>query len=113
LFRRRTRLADSRAGARDDGAWLHPGSVDGPMTDPPPAPGDPRPASGQPGRPAELPSGTITLVMTDIEGSTELVGQLAERYPAILLEHRDLLRQTFSARRAAGRGGRRRRPGGL
>src|SRR3990170_1697446 len=33
---------------------------------------------------ADLPSGVVTFLFTDIEGSTELVDTLAERYPALL-----------------------------
>lgn len=43
----------------------------------------------------ELPSGTVTLLFTDIEGSTRLVRQLGERYREALLEHRRLLREAF------------------
>jgi class 3 adenylate cyclase len=51
-------------------------------------------------RMVEQPSGTVTFVFTDVEGSTRLLGQLgAERYAASLEEHRRLLRDTF------GRGG--------
>jgi class 3 adenylate cyclase len=39
-----------------------------------------------------LPSGTVTLLFTDIEGSTALVQQLGESYGEVLAEHRRLLR---------------------
>jgi class 3 adenylate cyclase len=39
-----------------------------------------------------LPSGFVTMLMTDIEGSTELVDRLGDRYGAVLDEVRDLLR---------------------
>jgi predicted ATPase len=45
--------------------------------------------------PSELPSGTVTFLFTDIEGSTRLLQQLGERYSETLLEHRRLLRQAF------------------
>ncbi|MBA2313003.1 MAG: tetratricopeptide repeat protein [Actinobacteria bacterium] len=45
----------------------------------------------------ELPSGTVTLVFTDIEGSTRLLEALGERYGEVLAEHRKLLREAFSA----------------
>ena len=40
----------------------------------------------------ELPSGTLTLLFTDIEGSTSLLAQVGEHYPAVLTEYRHLLR---------------------
>jgi len=43
----------------------------------------------------ELPTGTITLLFTDIEGSTHLLQQLGERYAALLQECRRLLRTAF------------------
>jgi predicted ATPase/class 3 adenylate cyclase len=44
---------------------------------------------------SRLPSGTITFLFTDIEGSTRLVRELGERYPALLAEHRRRLRAAF------------------
>jgi len=44
-----------------------------------------------------LPSGTVTFVFTDIEGSTELLKQLGDRYGDVLRDHRRLIRETFSA----------------
>ena len=47
----------------------------------------------------ELPGGTVTLVFTDVEGSTALLDRLgAERYAAALADHRRILRQAVSAR---------------
>src|SRR5436190_8974319 len=46
----------------------------------------------------ELPAGTVTLLFTDVDGSTELVKGLGEQYGAVLATHRDLLRQAFDAR---------------
>jgi class 3 adenylate cyclase len=43
----------------------------------------------------ELPSGTVTLLFTDIEGSTRLLHELADRYADVLADHRRLLRATF------------------
>jgi class 3 adenylate cyclase len=43
----------------------------------------------------ELPSGTVTFVFTDIEGSTELLTKLGERYRALLAGHRRIVRTTF------------------
>ena len=45
----------------------------------------------------EPPSATVTLLFTDIEGSTRLIQRLGERYPAVLEEHRRLLRAAFAA----------------
>src|SRR2546422_8295990 len=41
---------------------------------------------------AELPSGTVTFLFTDTEGSTHLVRRLRERYGDTLAEHQRLLR---------------------
>jgi class 3 adenylate cyclase len=42
-----------------------------------------------------LPSGTVTFVFTDIEGSTALLKQLGDRYGGVLSQHRRLVRETF------------------
>ena len=47
-----------------------------------------------------LPSGAVTFLFTDIEGSTRLVKALRERYPQVLAEHRRLVRAAI-----AGQGG--------
>ena len=47
----------------------------------------------------ELPTGTVTLLFTDIEGSTRLLSQLGERYASVLDECRHLLRAAFHANR--------------
>ena len=39
-----------------------------------------------------LPTGTVTFLYTDIEGSTELLGRLGDAYSAVLEDHRRLLR---------------------
>ncbi|MGH2573810.1 MAG: ATP-binding protein [Actinomycetota bacterium] len=44
----------------------------------------------------ELPSGTVTFLFTDIEGSTRLLQELGERYAETLAEHRRVLRDTFA-----------------
>ncbi|HEV8602830.1 MAG TPA: adenylate/guanylate cyclase domain-containing protein [Gaiellaceae bacterium] len=44
----------------------------------------------------ELPTGTVTLLFTDIEGSTRLLHELGERYADVLSEHRRVLREAFS-----------------
>ena len=43
----------------------------------------------------ELPTGTITLLFTDIEGSTRLLHQLGERYAEVLAKCRQHLRAVF------------------
>ncbi len=45
----------------------------------------------------ELPTGTITMLFSDIEGSTRLLGRLGERYPAVLSVQRKILRQAIGA----------------
>jgi YVTN family beta-propeller protein len=47
---------------------------------------------------AELPSGTVTFLFTDIEGSTRLLKQLGERYSQVLDAHRRILREAAAAR---------------
>jgi class 3 adenylate cyclase len=48
---------------------------------------------------AELPTGTVTLLFTDIEGSTRLLEDLGrERYAEALARHRDILRHAFAER---------------
>ena len=42
-----------------------------------------------------LPTGTVTLVFTDIEGSTRLLQELGDDYGAVLEGHRRLLRVAF------------------
>jgi predicted ATPase/serine/threonine protein kinase len=42
-----------------------------------------------------LPAGTVTLLFTDIERSTQLLQQLGERYASVLSECRHLLRASF------------------
>jgi class 3 adenylate cyclase len=44
--------------------------------------------------PTPLPSGFVTLLMTDVEGSTALVNQLGERYHDLIDELRAILGQT-------------------
>ena len=47
----------------------------------------------------ELPlSGTVTFLFTDVDGSTEPVKRLGERYGAVLAEHRALLRAGLTQR---------------
>ncbi len=44
-----------------------------------------------------LPTGTVTFLYTDIEGSTALLGRLGERYSAVLEDHRRLMREQVAA----------------
>jgi YVTN family beta-propeller protein len=46
---------------------------------------------------SELPSGTVTFLFTDIEGSTALLKQLGGRYGEVLAEHQRILRAAFAA----------------
>ncbi len=46
-----------------------------------------------------LPAGTVTLLFTDIEGSTHLLQQVGKRYVTVLTECRRLLRAAFRAHR--------------
>jgi len=48
---------------------------------------------------AELPSGAVTFLFTDVEGSTQLVKQLRDRYEEVLAEHQRLLREAFEQHR--------------
>ncbi len=46
----------------------------------------------------DLPSGTVTFLFTDVEGSTKLLHELgAEAYSGALAEHRRILREAFGA----------------
>jgi class 3 adenylate cyclase len=45
-----------------------------------------------------LPSGTVTFVFSDIEGSTALLKQLGEGYDRVLSDHRRLMRERFTER---------------
>jgi len=47
---------------------------------------------------SSLPSGTVTFVFSDIEGSTTLLKQLGDRYEAVLSDHRRLMRESFTER---------------
>jgi YVTN family beta-propeller protein len=46
---------------------------------------------------AELPSGTVTFLFTDIEGSTLLLKQLGGQYGEVLAEHQRILRSAVQA----------------
>src|SRR5437660_523466 len=43
----------------------------------------------------DLPTGTVTLLFSDMEGSTRLLQRLGKRYADLLAECRDLLRHLF------------------
>jgi WD40 repeat protein/class 3 adenylate cyclase/energy-coupling factor transporter ATP-binding protein EcfA2 len=45
---------------------------------------------------AELPAGRVTILFTDIEGSTRLLHALGDRYARVLADHRRLLRESFA-----------------
>ena len=45
----------------------------------------------------ELPTGTVTFLFTDIEGSTRLLQELGDEYAAVLGEHRRIMRDAFEA----------------
>jgi class 3 adenylate cyclase len=51
------------------------------------------PAEGR-GRP--LPAGTVTFLMSDIEGSTRLFHRFGSDYLPLLAEHRELLREAVA-----------------
>jgi class 3 adenylate cyclase len=44
----------------------------------------------------ELPTGTVTFLFTDIEGSTRLLHELGDAYAHALAEHRRVLREAFA-----------------
>ena len=48
-------------------------------------------------KPVQLPSGFVTMLMTDIEGSTALVDRLGDRYRELINEVRAILEDTASA----------------
>jgi predicted ATPase/class 3 adenylate cyclase len=47
----------------------------------------------------DAPAGAITLLFTDIEGSTKLLQRSGDLYPELLADHRRLLRDAFDAHR--------------
>ncbi len=44
----------------------------------------------------DLPTGTVTFLFTDVEGSTRLLREHGERYTELLAEHRRVLREAFA-----------------
>src|SRR4030042_1824292 len=45
----------------------------------------------------DLPEGTVTFLFTDIEGSTQLLHRLKDKYAILLADHHRILRETFSS----------------
>jgi predicted ATPase/class 3 adenylate cyclase len=43
-----------------------------------------------------IPTGTVTFLFTDIEGSTQLLHRLGDRYPELLAEHETILRTVLA-----------------
>ena len=64
---------------------------------PGPAAARPEPPPGRTEIP-ELPTGTVTFLFTDIEGSTRLLQELGGRYPAVRDEHAAILRRAIRDR---------------
>jgi len=48
-----------------------------------------------------LPSGTVTFLFTDIEGSTKLMQQLGDKYVQAQVDHHAILRAAFQSRKGA------------
>ncbi len=48
-----------------------------------------------------LPSGTVTFLFTDIEGSTKLMQQLGDKYVQAQVDHHAILRKAFQSRKGA------------
>jgi predicted ATPase len=46
----------------------------------------------------DLPTGTVTLLFTDIEGSTRLLDELGDRYQDVFAQHQRVLRSAFQGR---------------
>ncbi len=59
-------------------------------------PGDTDPAAAreQESTKPSVPQGTVTFVFTDIEGSTELLKRLGDRYAGVVADHRRILRRS-------------------
>jgi DNA-binding NarL/FixJ family response regulator/class 3 adenylate cyclase len=45
----------------------------------------------------DLPQGTVTLLFTDVEGSTKLVHELGDAYAGVLADHRRIVRESTAA----------------
>ena len=48
-----------------------------------------------------LPSGTVTFLFTDIEGSTKLMQQLGGAYVQAQVDHHAILRKAFQSRQGS------------
>jgi class 3 adenylate cyclase len=59
-------------------------------------PGRPSEEGAKPWQPPHLPTGTLTFLFTDIEGSTRLARQLDDEWEGVLEAHRDTLRGVFA-----------------
>jgi DNA-binding NarL/FixJ family response regulator/class 3 adenylate cyclase len=46
---------------------------------------------------SDLPQGTVTLLFTDVEGSTKLVHELGDAYAGVLADHRRIVRESADA----------------
>ena len=46
--------------------------------------------------PTSMPSGTVTFLFTDIEGSTKLLERIREDFRAVIAEHNALFRAAFA-----------------
>ena len=55
------------------------------------------PSREDPSRSRSLPTGTVTFLFSDIEGSTLLLHRVGDRYRGLLETHQDLMRSTISA----------------
>jgi predicted ATPase/class 3 adenylate cyclase len=62
--------------------------ISGPISDP---------GAATAGPASQLPTGTVTFLMTDIEGSTRLLQTLGNQYPQLLADHYRLLREAFGS----------------
>ncbi|MFI5255440.1 MAG: ATP-binding protein, partial [Candidatus Limnocylindrales bacterium] len=60
--------------------------------------------SSEPGPANDRQTATVTLVFTDMEGSTGLLQVLGDRYPQVLAEHHRLIRDAFARHGADERG---------
>jgi class 3 adenylate cyclase len=47
--------------------------------------------------PRDLPTGVVTLLFTDVEGSTKLLREIGDGYAEALHEHRRVLRSAVAA----------------
>ena len=50
---------------------------------------------------SQLPTGTVTFLFADVEGSTKLVQSVGSSYPGLIADVRRLLREEIAANRGA------------